>query len=158
MKLYIKQKVFSWVDKFTVKDSSGRDRYFVDCNPFAWGKKLFILNQKGQEIASIQHKVFTWLPRYVVSVHNQQVAEIVKEFTFFVPKYRVDGLNWTIDGSFMAHDYRIYRDGTRIASICKEWMTWGDCYVLDIARQEDELIALAVVLAIDCCLAQSSKS
>ena len=29
MKLYIKQKVFSWGDKFTVKDETGRDKYFV---------------------------------------------------------------------------------------------------------------------------------
>ena len=30
MKLYIKQKVFSWGDKFTVKDEAGRDRYYVE--------------------------------------------------------------------------------------------------------------------------------
>ncbi len=29
MKLYIKQKVFSWGDKFTVKDEAGRDRYYA---------------------------------------------------------------------------------------------------------------------------------
>ena len=27
MKLYIKQKVFTWGDKFTVKDINGNDRY-----------------------------------------------------------------------------------------------------------------------------------
>ena len=30
MKLYIKQKVFSLTSKFTVKDESGNDRYFVE--------------------------------------------------------------------------------------------------------------------------------
>ena len=29
MKLYIKQKVFSWGDKFTVKDQDGRDKLAV---------------------------------------------------------------------------------------------------------------------------------
>jgi len=28
MKLYIKQKVFTWGDKFTVKDINGNDRYY----------------------------------------------------------------------------------------------------------------------------------
>ena len=29
-------------------------------------------------------------------------------------------------------------------------MTWGDCYELDIANEQDEIVALSVVLAIDC--------
>ena len=36
MKLYIKEKVFSWGDKFHVKDENGPDRYYavalsIDC-------------------------------------------------------------------------------------------------------------------------------
>ena len=42
MKLYIKEKVFSWGDKFTVKDASGRDKYVVEGEVFTWGKKLHI--------------------------------------------------------------------------------------------------------------------
>ena len=30
MKLYIKQKVFSWVDRFTVFDETGADKYYVE--------------------------------------------------------------------------------------------------------------------------------
>ena len=37
-------------------------------------------------------------------------------------------------------------------------MTWGDCYELDIADKRDEIIALSVVLAIDCVIAASSAS
>ena len=40
MKLYIKEKVFSWGDKFAVKDASGRDKYVVEGEVFSWGKKL----------------------------------------------------------------------------------------------------------------------
>ena len=42
MKLYIKQKVFSWGDKFTVKDATGRDRYYVEGEIFTFGKKLHV--------------------------------------------------------------------------------------------------------------------
>ena len=31
-----------------------------------------------------------------------------------------------------------------------EWMTWGDSYELNITNPSDEIIALAVVLTIDC--------
>lgn len=42
MKLYIKEKVFSWSDKFFVKDDSGRDKYAVEGEVFSWGKKLHV--------------------------------------------------------------------------------------------------------------------
>lgn len=58
--------------------------------------------------------------------------------------------SWEIDGSFMAHEYQITRSGQLIVSISKEWMTWGDSYELDIADPADEIVALAVVLTIDC--------
>ena len=30
MKLYMKQKVFSWADRFTIKDEYGADKYYVE--------------------------------------------------------------------------------------------------------------------------------
>ncbi len=50
----------------------------------------------------------------------------------------------------MAHDYEITKNGDLIVSINKEWMTWGDSYELSIVNPEDEIVALAVVLTIDC--------
>ena len=49
MKLYIKQKVFSWGDKFTVKDVNGEDRYYVEGEIFSWGKKLHVYDMRGNE-------------------------------------------------------------------------------------------------------------
>ena len=95
------------------------------------------------------------MPRFYVFCGDRQVAEIKKEFTFFFPKYSIDGLGWEIDGSFMAHEYEITKNGYPIVSISKEWMTWGDSYELDIRDTSRELEALAVVLTIDCVIDQS---
>lgn len=158
MKLYIKQKVFSWGDKFTVKDEYGYDKYIVEGEIFTWGRKLHVYDMVGNEVAFIKQEVWSFLPRYYVFCGNQQVAEIVKEFTFFFPKYTVEGLGWNIEGSFMAHDYVINRGSQTIVSISKEWMTWGDSYELDIRNPEDEIVALAVVLTIDCVMAAASSN
>jgi uncharacterized protein YxjI len=98
------------------------------------------------------------MPRYYVFCDDRQVAEIKKEFTFFFPQYSIEGLGWEINGSFMAHDYEITKNGHPIVSISKEWMTWGDSYELNITNPQDELVALAVVLTIDCVLAAQSSS
>lgn len=150
MKLYIKEKVFTWGDQFTVKDERGNDRYVVEGEVFSWGKKLHVYDMTGREVAAIRQEVWSFLPRYYVFCGDRQVAEIKKEFTFFFPKYRIDGLGWEIDGSFMAHEYEITQSGRTIVSIRKEWMTWGDSYELNITNPSDEIVALAVVLTIDC--------
>jgi len=152
MKLYIKQKIFSWNDKFSVYDASGEERYFVEGELFSWGKKLHVYDQAQREAAFIRQELFTLMPKFIVSINGQDIAEIVKEFTFFKPKYRIDGLGWAIDGDFWDHDYEITKNGRTIVSLSKEWFTWGDCYELDIESPEDEIVALAVVLAIDCVL------
>ena len=158
MRLYIKQKVFSWGDKFTVRDENGRDRYYVEGEIFTFGKKLHVYDLHGREVAFIKQEVWSWMPRYYVFCKEQLVAEIKKEFTFLFPQYTIDGLNWKIDGSFMAHDYQITQNGRPIVSISKEWMTWGDSYMLDIADAKDEIVALAVVLTIDCVMASQAAA
>ena len=150
MKLYIKEKVFSWGDRFTVKDIDGNDKYIVEGEVFSWGKKLHVYDMAGMEVAFIKQEVWSFLPRYYVFCGEEQVAEIRKEFTFLFPRYTIDGLGWEIEGSFMAHDYEITKNGRSIVYISKEWMTWGDSYELDIADPDDEIVALAVVLTIDC--------
>ncbi|PKM64664.1 MAG: hypothetical protein CVU96_01715 [Firmicutes bacterium HGW-Firmicutes-20] len=154
MKLYIKQKVFSFNDKFTVKDEAGADRYFVEGEIFTLGKKLHVYDVNHTERIFLQQKVWTFLPRFFVFVDGLQVAEIVKEFTFLKPVYSILGLNWEVIGNFWAHDYEIISQGHVVVTIKKEWLTWGDTYVLDIPDQRDELNALAVVLAIDAVMSQ----
>lgn len=150
MKLYIKEKVFSWGDKFTVKDAYGEDKYIVEGEVFTFGKKLHVYDRSGREVAFIKQEVWSFLPRYYVFCGDRQIAQIKKEFTFLFPRYTIEGLGWEIDGSFMAHDYQITKRDRKIVTISKEWMTWGDSYELDIADPADELVALAVVIAIDC--------
>ena len=150
MKLYIREKVFSWGDKFTVKDQFGNDKYMVQGEVFSLGKKLHVYDMTGNEVAFIKQEIWSLLPKYYVFRNGDQVAEIRKEFTFLFPKYSIAGLGWEINGNFMEHNYEITKSGNSIVTIRKEWMTWGDSYELDIANPADELVALAVVMTIDC--------
>lgn len=152
MKLYIKQKVFSWGDKFTIKDANGFDRYYVEGEVFSWGHKLHVYNTENTEVAFISQKIFTFLPKFEVYINDILAVEVIKEFSFFTPKYTLSGTNWTVEGDFFSHSYTISDGGVPIASITKAWFTWGDSYELDIADGVDEKLMVATVLAIDCVL------
>lgn len=157
MKLLIREKVFTWGDRFTVQDEQGNDRYFVEGELFSWGKKLHVTTPDGREVAYVEQQVFSFKPRYQVYADGVLIGEVVREFTFFRPRYTVEGAGWDVEGEFWTHDYTVSRDGDLIVSITKEWFTFGDCYVLDIRDPEDEIRALALVLAIDCAMEQNNN-
>lgn len=157
MKLYIKEKVFTWGDKFTVMDAYGNEKYFVEGEVFSWGKKLHVYDRYNREVAFIKQEVLTWMPCYHVYIGGRDVAQVRREFAWFTPRYYVAGLGWEVNGHFLEHDYEITQNGRQIVTITKEWMTWGDSYELDIAPDADEIIALAVVLTIDCVIEQNNN-
>ena len=158
MNLYIKQKVFSWNDKFTVKDEFGADRYFVEGEVFSFGKKLHVYDVSDYEVLFIKQEFTFGMPKYSVYSGDRLICTIKREFTFFKPRYTIEGLNWEVEGEFWSHDYDIISNGSVVASISKEWMTWGDSYVLSVNNPMEELFALAVVLTIDCVIDSSQNN
>ena len=152
MRLFLKQKVFSFKDKFSVYDEHGNERYFVEGEFFSLGKKLHVTDRFGNEVAFIQQKLLSFLPKYYITIGGMQVAEVVKEFTFFKPSYAVKGPDWNVKGDFWDHDYDVFKGNRVVAAVNKEWFTWGDTYEINIADDVDEIMALSVVLVIDACL------
>ncbi|OGO91809.1 MAG: hypothetical protein A2Y17_13720 [Clostridiales bacterium GWF2_38_85] len=158
MILYIKQKVFSWSDKFTIKDANGEDRYFVEGEIFSWGHKLHVFDAHGHEVAFIKQKLMTWLPKFEVYMNDNLAVEVIKEFSFFKPIYSLRGVDWIVNGEFLSHDYSIVNGNEQIATISKAWFTWGDSYELNFSDNVNEILLVATVLAIDCVLEAQSQS
>ncbi len=156
MKLFIKQKVLSFTSKFTVKDENESDKYYVEGELLSLKKILHVYDAAGDECATVYRRLMNFMPHYIVESRGRQVAEIVKEFTFLIPKYHLLGTAMRLEGNFFEHEY-VLRDGLRdIVRVSKEWLTWEDSYILDIEKPEDEILALGVVLAIDCVSASNN--
>ncbi len=157
MKLLMRQKVFSWTDRFLVWDELGRERYTVEGELFSWGKRLHVCDPAGRETLYLEEKLFSFLNRFRLYAGDGQIAEVVREFTLFRPRYTVAGPDWEVRGDFWAHEYEaVDRTGRTVLTVGKEWFTWGDCYELDFSSPEDELLALGTVLAIDIAVARST--
>lgn len=158
MKLYMKQKVFSFRDKFTIKDENGNDKYYVEGEILSLGKKLRVYDMHGNKLAFVREKLVTFMPKFTVEIHGREIAEIVKKITLFTPKYYVNGLGWDVDGDLFSHNYVIYDRGRIVVSIHKQWMAWGDTFELDVHDEKNEIAALAVVLAIDAVMNRNSNA
>ncbi len=158
MKLYIKQRVFSWADRFAVKDERGEDRYSAQGEVFSWGKKLHVYDAQGREAAFVRQKVMSFMPCFFIESGGRELCRIVKEFTIFKQSYRIDGLPWRVEGDFWEHEYSLFGRNREIMRMSRHWFTWGDSYELDITDPADELPALCVALAIDCAVALGNNN
>jgi len=158
MKLYIKQHIFTWGDKFSIYDEAGNEQYYVKGEVFTFGKKLHLYDLQGRELVYVEQQLLTFLPKYKVYRNGNEVAEVVKEFTFFHPEYTVERLGWRVHGDFFDHDYEITDGDTVIASVSREWFTLGDAYEITFGEGADEIAALAVVLVIDAFIAVQRRN
>ncbi len=158
MNLYIKQRVFSWKDRFSVYDENGTELYVVEGELFSFGKRLHVYDTAKNERLLVQQKVWSFLPKYRIFQAGRQLAEVVREFTWFRPTYRVHGPDWTVHGDVFSHEYQIMKGGYAIASVSKQWFTWGDTYQLSVFSDFDVEMALAVVLVIDACIEQNDNA
>ena len=158
-KLYMKQRLFSNLDQFTVKNENEEDCYQIaGDNLQVGGKKLHIRTMDGREAAMVKQKLLALTPQCLVFENGEQVAEIKKKFAFFGSKYVVNGKGWEIKGNVLDHDYSVVDGGKPIVRLHKVWLSWGDSYELEISDGADEVMALAVVLAIDLALEAKAEA
>ena len=150
MKLYMKQKVFSWGDTYDVYDEWGNARYYVKAEIFTLGHQIHVYEkQTGREVGSIHQHLFAFTPGFDIVMDGQRVGVIKKRFALFSQTYDVDFRGWTREGDIFKWDYQVMQGSMQVMSISKEWLTWGDTYVMEFSNPAHELPGLLLVLAID---------
>lgn len=150
MRYIIKQKIFSFGDKFNINDEEGVPRYQVEGKFFSIGKKLNIYDMEGNHLVYIEQEIFRLLPEYFLYENDEVVAKVKKEFTFLKPKINIESVygDFTIDGSVFAYNFTVSKDGEEVARVSKEFLTLSDTYGVEIFGDNDDFL-LALVIVID---------
>ena len=149
MKIYVKQKVISWSNSFTVKDEYGDDRWYAKSEIFSLGLKLHVIDADGVERALIRRKLWTpFFPRCTIDINNDQYL-LYKHPALFKQDFRLEGTDWRLWGDYTAHEYQLFSGGDAVMRMSKKWFSWGDSYELDIADPGDELLSLCIALSVD---------
>lgn len=149
MKLYFKQRAFSWFDSYDVYCENGAVAYTVK-GQLSWGHCLHVLTASGQHIGTVQERVFTWLPKFELYENDRYCGSICKRWSLFKPRYEFDCNGWRVFGDFFEWDYSIVdANGVLVAKVEKQIFHFTDTYVLDIVRPQDALLVLMFTLAVD---------
>ena len=149
VKMLFKQRFFSWLDSYDIYAEDGSTLFTVK-GVLSWGHCLKIFDAYGNELGKVQEEVLTFLvPKFQMYLGERHIGTIRKEFTFFRPKFTLDMNGWEVDGNWMEWDYEVHKNGRHVAAVSKELFNWTDTYAIDVERDEDALIVLMIVLAID---------
>lgn len=153
MRYAMKQRLFTFGDKYNITDGDGTDVYYVNGKAISFGKQLSFQDMEQRELAFIKQKPLNWGATYEIW-HNGELQAVVKKelFTFFHCVFHVDepGADaLTADGNFNDHAYVFTRGGRQVATVSKEWLTLADTYGVEIDEPEDPVLILACTVVID---------
>ena len=155
MLFYLKEEFLSF-DHFDIWDENENLVYSADREFFNFGKKLIVRDASGQQVAAVQHMPFSLPCTYALTIGAREY-DLTRNFAFFSRSYSLDELGWEIEGDFMSLEYEITKNGSRVATISRAFLTLGNRYALEVADPRDALIALYTILAIDCCDEEHSQ-
>lgn len=150
MKLYMKQKAFSWGEKYLIKDSNGYDKYIALGEIYPVFSKIYLYDMEETELAYINQRLIPIVQSHNVAIFDDINFRISQRFNFSKQIYYIPELDWVIKGDFLSHEYKIYdSDKDPVMTMTKECISWGDSYLIDIYEDMNELRCLCVVIAID---------
>jgi uncharacterized protein YxjI len=148
-------------DDFDITDEDGRAVLHVDGKVLSVRHRLVIEDPAGREVASVHRHLVALRPTYEIRIGDQPAAEVRKHFfTPFRDRFTIDVPgpdDLEVAGDLLDHEFTISRGGRDVAQVSKRWLSFHDTYAVRVADDEDHLLILASVLAVDLALAREES-
>lgn len=151
MKYLVRQKVFSFGDKFTIKDENERDCFQVEGKVFSLGAKLTLFDMNGTQLYYIEQKLMKLLPEYHLYAQDSVAAICKQKFSFLGSKFDIQSPigSFTLEGRPMNYNFELFKDNKLVAVIDKKFFAFSDSYGVDIIDDVDHGLILSLVIIID---------
>ena len=150
----IRQKMFSIGDDFWIENQDDRRVFKVDGKALRLRKTLIFEDMDGNKLCQIQER---WLPiRETMAIddpNGKQIAVVKK--ALIAPlrdRWSVnvkDGPDLDVQGNILDHEYTIKQGWNKIAEVSKRWLSLTDTYGVEIDPGQNDILILAVAIAID---------
>jgi uncharacterized protein YxjI len=136
-----------------ITDEAGQFVLHVDGKVLSLHDRLILRDQAGRETGQVYRKLAALRPTYEITIDGKNVAEVRRHLLApFGARFTIDvpgASGMQIRGDLLGHEFTVDRDGHTVAAISKRWLTATARYAVDIAADEDDLLILASILALD---------
>jgi uncharacterized protein YxjI len=150
----IRQKLISIGDDFWIENAKGQKVYKVDGKALRLRKTLEFEDAKGRKLAQIKERILAIKDTMVIEdAHGRDIATVRK--ALIAPlrdKWNVNvkgGGDLVVQGNILDLEYDIRQGRRKVAEVSKKWFTFTDTYGVEIAEGQNDILILAVAIAID---------
>ena len=150
----IRQKMFSIGDDFWIENQHGQKVFKVDGKALRLRETLIFEDLDGNKLCQIQER---WLPiketMAIDGPDGKQIAVVKKALlTPMRDKWDVKvrgGPDLDVQGDFLDHEYSIKQGWSKVAEVSKKWFRLTDTYGVEIDSGQNDILILAIAVAID---------
>jgi uncharacterized protein YxjI len=150
----IRQKMISIGDDFWIENQEGRKVFKVDGKALRLRKTLIFEDVDGNKLCQIQER---WLPiketMAIDGPDGEEMAVVKKALiTPLRDKWDVkvkNGPDLDVQGDILDREYSIKQGWNKIARVSKKWFRLTDTYGVEIDDGQNDILILAIAVAID---------
>ena len=150
----IRQKLMSIGDDFWIEDGDGKRVFKIDGKALRLRKTLIFEDMAGNKLAKIQERLLAIKDTMAVEdAEGNQMAVIKKGLIAPLGDHwtvRVrNGPDLDVQGNILDLEYSIMHRRKKIAEVSKKWLSMTDTYGVEIDDGQNDVLILAVAIAID---------
>jgi uncharacterized protein YxjI len=139
----------SWIE-----NAAGEHAFKVNGKALRVRKTLVLEDLDGNALCTIQERKLRVKDSMEIEGPDGDRVALVKQAMLTPLRARFDvkvedGPDLRVQGNIVDHEYEIEDDGRKIAEISKRWFRLRDTYGVEIAPGHDDIVVLAVAVAVD---------
>ena len=149
----MREKMFAIGDDFWIETEGGERAFKVNGKALRIRDTLVLESPSGEELFTIQEKKLRVRDTMEIERDGKTVATVKKALVSPLrDRYSIeveDGDDLEAKGNIVDHEYKIERDGDKVAEVSKRWFRVRDTYGIEIAAGQNDALILAVAVCID---------
>ena len=150
----MREKLFDVGDDYWIEDANGKRVYKIDGKAMRLRKTFILENMSGKELLKICEKKLSVRDKMRIERDGDTIATVRKALISPLrEKFIIDlesGGELKAKGKFGDHNYKIERDGKKVAEISRKWfLKMRDTYGIEVDDSEDHTLILAAAVCIE---------
>lgn len=150
----MRERMISIGDDFFIENSDGDRVFKVDGKALRIRKTLLFEDTHGHELCKIQERMMRIKDSMEIEDAKGDRAAMVKKALISPLRDRwvvkiADGPDLDVKGNILDHEYSIGEGRNKIAEVSKRWFRLTDVYGVEIEPGQNDILILAVTVAID---------
>ena len=150
----MRQKLISIGDDFWIENESGERTFKVDGKMLRVRDTLFFEDLQGKTQCKLQQRLLTVRDAMTIEGENDEKLATVKKalITPIRDRYTVkvgDGPDLEVKGNIINYEFEIGDGDRKVAEVSKKWFRVADTYGVQIEPSQNDILILAVAVAID---------